>query len=37
MQKQMWWLAVGLSLLAASPAAAEVLRGVMSVRGAEMN
>ncbi len=36
MQHRMWYVALGLSLLAATSASAEVLRGVMGVKGAEM-
>ena len=32
-----WCLALGLSLVAGLPARAEIIKGVMSVTGAEMN
>lgn len=36
MQPRMWCVAFGLSLLAATSASAEILRGVMAIKGAEM-
>jgi hypothetical protein len=32
-----WWSALGLALLAALPARAEIVEGVMFVRGCEMS
>jgi hypothetical protein len=37
MQRTLWPLALTLPLLAAAPAGAEVLKGVLFVRGAEMS
>jgi hypothetical protein len=37
MQKKTYFLLLGLSLLAASPAGAQVVKGVMTVTGAEMH
>jgi hypothetical protein len=31
-----WLVTIGLSLLAAPPASAEILRGVVGIKGAEM-
>jgi hypothetical protein len=37
MHAQRWCWALGLSLLAAGPASAEVIKGVLSVKGAQMS
>jgi hypothetical protein len=37
MQWNRWSLAFGLTMLAASAAQAEIIKGVMAVKGAEMN
>jgi hypothetical protein len=37
MQRSMGGVALGMALLAASPASAEILRGVLAIRGAEMS
>jgi hypothetical protein len=37
MRSKHWYLALGLSVIAAWPAQGEVLKGVMAVRGAEMS
>jgi hypothetical protein len=37
MRRRPWFLALGLSLMVAAPTGAEIIKGVMSVRGAEMS
>ena len=37
MRESVWCLAIGLALLAALPAGAEVVKGVLSVNGVEMS
>jgi hypothetical protein len=37
MQRTIWPLALALPLLAAGPAGAEILKGVLFIRGAEMS
>ncbi len=37
MQSKPWWLALGLAVMAAGSANAEIVKGIMAVRGAEMS
>ena len=37
MQRNLWPLALALPLLVAAPAGAEIIKGVLFVRGAEMS